>query len=151
MMPDTTDDRLVVLLVEDNSQHAEIIYRLLQNLGIPIRFQHVSDGQAALDYLHHRGAYADPLRHPRPHVILLDLRLPKVDGMDVLKQVKSSTSLRTLPVVVLSSSDAKMDIAAAYRQHANSYLVKPIDYDEFSAMIETLGLYWLTMNRHHLP
>ena len=145
------DDALVVLLVEDNPQHAELIFRLLGDRGIPHRFQHVSDGEAALDYLYRRGAYADASLYPMPHLVLLDLRLPRVDGLEVLKQIKSSENLRSLPVVVLSSSTADRDIAAAYRQHANSYLVKPLDYEKFVVMIETLGLYWLTLNRHHQP
>jgi CheY-like chemotaxis protein len=145
------DDAMVVLLVEDNPHHAEMIFRLLRNCCIAHRIQHVSDGEAALDYLYRRGPYADDLMYPTPHLVLLDLRLPKVDGLDVLKQIKSSEDLRSLPVVVLSSSDADRDIAAAYRQYANSYLVKPIDYEKFTVMIETLGLYWLTLNRHYLP
>ena len=145
------DDAPVVLLVEDNPHHAEIIFRLLRNRRIAHRIQHVSDGEAALDYLYRRGAYADHLLYPTPHLVLLDLRLPKVDGLEVLKHIKSSEDLRSLPVVVVSSSEADRDIAAAYRQHANSYLVKPIDYEKFVVMIETLGLYWLTLNRHHLP
>ena len=145
------DDAMVILLVEDNPQHAEIIFRLLRNCHIAHRIKHVSDGEAALDYLYRRGTYADDLLYPMPHLVLLDLRLPKVDGLEVLKQIKSSEDLRSLPVVVLSSSEADRDIAAAYRQYANSYLVKPIDYEKFTAMIETLGLYWLTLNRHYLP
>ena len=145
------DDVMVVLLVEDNPHHAEMIFRLLRNCGIAHRIQHVSDGEAALDYLCRRGAFADDLRYPTPHLVLLDLRLPKVDGLEVLKQIKSSENLRSLPVVVLSSSEADKDIAAAYRQYANSYLVKPIDYEKFAVMIETLGFYWLTLNRYHLP
>ena len=145
------DDALVVLLVEDNPHHAELIFRLLGDRRIPHRIQHVSDGEAALDYLYRRGAYADALLYPMPHLVLLDLRLPKVDGLEVLKQIKSTENLRSLPVVVLSSSAADRDIAAAYRQHANSYLVKPLDYEKFVVMIETLGLYWLTLNRHHQP
>ena len=141
----------VVLLVEDNPHHAEIIFRLLRNHRIAHRIQHVSDGEAALDYLYRRGAYADHWLYPTPHLVLLDLRLPKVDGLEVLKQIKSSEDLRSLPVIVVSSSEADGDIAAAYRQHANSYLVKPIDYEKFVVMIETLGLYWLTLNRYHLP
>lgn len=147
----TKEDAGVVLLVEDNPHHAEIILRLLRNLRISLRIHHVSDGEVALDYLHGRGVYADPLQYPRPDLVLLDLRLPKVDGIEVLKQIKSSEDLFTLPVVALSSSGAERDIAAAYRQHVNSYLVKPIDYEKFVVMIETLGLYWLTLNRHHLP
>jgi len=145
------DDAKVVLLVEDNPHHAEMIFRLLRNCHIAHRIQHVLDGEAALDYLYRQGAYADDLLYPMPHLVLLDLRLPKVDGLDVLKQIKSSEDLRSLPVVVLSSSDADRDIAAAYRQYANSYLVKPIDYEKFTVMIQTLGLYWLTLNRHYLP
>ena len=145
------DDTAVVLLVEDNPHHAEMIARLFMNCRIAHSVQHVSDGEAALDYLYRRGAYADDLLYPRPQLVLLDLRLPKIDGLEVLKQIKASENLRSLPVVVLSSSEADGDIAAAYRQHANSYLVKPIDYEEFASMIETLGLYWLTFNRHLLP
>ena len=144
------DGKAVVLLVEDNPHHAEMITRLLRSCHIAHRVQHVSDGEAALDYLYRQGAYADDLRFPKPHLVLLDLRLPKVDGLAVLEQIKSSEDLRSLPVVVLSSSDAERDIAAAYRHYANSYLVKPIDYEKFALMIETLCLYWLTLNRHHL-
>ena len=145
------DDEAIVLLVEDNPHHAEMISRLLMNCGITHRVQHVSDGEAALDYLFRQGAYADDLGCPKPHLVLLDLRLPKVDGLEVLEQIKSSEDLRSLPVVVLSSSDADRDIAAAYCRYANSYLVKPIDYEKFALMIETLGVYWLTLNRRHLP
>jgi CheY-like chemotaxis protein len=145
------DDTAVVLLVEDNPHHAEMISRLLRNCRIDHSVQHVSDGEAALDYLYRRGAYADDLLSPRPKLVLLDLRLPKIDGIEVLKQIKTSEDLRSLPVVVLSSSEADRDVAAAYRQYANSYLVKPIDYEKLALMIETLGLYWLTLNRHLLP
>jgi len=145
------NDALVVLLVEDNPAHAEIIVRLLQDHRIAQQIYHVSDGEAALDYLFRRGAYADHSQYPTPHLVLLDLRLPKVDGLEVLRQIKSSERLRVLPVVVLSSSEAQEDIAAAYRQEANSYLVKPMDYKKFVVLIETLSLYWLTLNRHPLP
>ena len=144
------DDALAVLLVEDNPAHAEIIVRMLRDQGIALRVHHVCDGEAALDYLFRRGPYTDHGRYPAPHLVLLDLRLPKIDGLEVLKQIKSSEDLRVLPVVVLSSSEAETDIAAAYRQHANSYLVKPMDYQKFVVLIETLGLYWLTLNRHSL-
>ena len=145
------DDAMVVLLVEDNPHHAEMIFRLLRNCSIAHRIQHVSDGEAALDYIYRRGPYADDLMYPTLQLVLLDLRLPKVDGLQVLKQIKSSENLRSLPVVVLSSSEADRDIAAAYRHYANSYLVKPIDYEKFTVMIETLALYWLTLNRHPRP
>ncbi len=92
------NDALVVLLVEDNPAHAEIIVRLLQGHRIAQQIYHVSDGEAALDYLFRRGAYADHSQYPAPHLVLLDLRLPKVDGLEVLKQIKSSERLRVLPV-----------------------------------------------------
>ncbi|MBR9984395.1 MAG: response regulator [Desulfosarcina sp.] len=145
------DDALVVMLVEDNPAHAEIIIRLLQEHCITPQIQHVSDGEAALDYLFRRGAYADRFTYPEPHLVLLDLRLPKVDGLEVLRQIKASERLRLLPVVVLSSSEAQGDIAAAYRQHVNSYLVKPVDYKKFVVLIESLVVYWLTLNRQPLP
>ena len=143
-----TNEALTILLVEDNSAHAEIIIRLLGDYRISNHVVHVSDGEAALDYLFRRDVYADDLKFPFPHLVLLDLRLPKIDGLEVLKQLKSNQDLRLLPVVVLSSSEAQRDITAAYRQDANSYLVKPADYEQFVVLIETLGLYWLTLNRH---
>ena len=145
------DDALVVMLVEDNPAHAEIIIRLLKEHRLTLQIQHVSDGEAALDYLFRRGTYADRLTYPDPHLVLLDLRLPKVDGLEVLRQIKASERLRLLPVAVLSSSEAQGDIVAAYRQHANSYLVKPVDYQKFVVLIESLVVYWLTLNRHALP
>ncbi|WP_372682102.1 response regulator [Desulfosarcina sp.] len=145
------DDAMVVMLVEDNPAHAEIIIRLLKENRITVQIRHVSDGEAALDYLFRRGAYADRFTYPEPHLILLDLRLPKVDGLEVLRQIKASERLRLLPVVVLSSSAAHGDIAAAYRQHVNSYLVKPVDYNQFVVLMENLVSYWLTLNRHPQP
>ncbi len=137
--------------MEDNPAHAEIIVRLLQGHSIANQICHVSDGEAALDYLFRRGVYTDRQQYPIPRLILLDLRLPKVDGLEVLRQIKLSERLRVLPVVVLSSSEAQGDMAAAYRQDVNSYLVKPMDYKKFVVLIETLGLYWLTLNRHPRP
>ncbi len=145
------DDTPVVMLVEDNPAHAEIIIRLLREHRVNLQISHVSDGEAVLDYLFRRGAYADRSTYPEPHLVLLDLRLPKVDGLEVLRQIKASERLRLLPVVVLSSSAAQDDIAAAYRQHVNSYLVKPVDYQKFVVLIENLVLYWLTLNRHPRP
>ena len=142
------EESMVVMLVEDNPHHAEMICRLLRDCNIAHNIQHLLDGEAALDYLYRRGTFADDLLYPMPHLVLLDLRLPKIDGLEVLRQIKASEDLRSLPVVVLSSSDAERDVAAAYSQHANSYLVKPIDYEKFTVMIETLGLYWLNLNRH---
>ena len=106
----------------------------------------MADGQAAIDYLYRKEAFADPLASPRPGVILLDLRLPKVDGLEVLKTIKSDPGLATIPVVVLTTSAAEADMVKAYDLHANSYLVKPVDFPQFVALLDTLGYYWLAWN-----
>jgi len=141
------DDALVVMLVEDNPAHAEIIIRLLQEHRITQQIQHVSDGEAALDYLFRRGQYADPAMSPRPHVTLLDLGLPGMDGLEVLKEIKTTEELQKIPVVVVTTSDAESDVARAYDYHANSYLVKPVDFARFTQLMDELGSYWLRWNR----
>src|SRR5512139_2816639 len=110
---------LVILLIEDNVAHAELVSRSLGDHRVANRVSHVSDGEAALDYLFRRGRYADPSLSPRPHVILLDLRLPKVDGLEVLRQVKTSPELSRIPVVILTTSAAERDVARAYEERAN--------------------------------
>lgn len=143
----THGEPIVILLAEDEPAHAEIVRRTLEMSRIANRMEHVEDGQLALDYLYRRGAYADPATSPRPGLILLDLRMPRVDGLEVLKQIKSDSTLARIPVVVLTTSAAEADIARAYDQHANSFMVKPVDFDKFAAMMETIGYYWLIWNR----
>ena len=138
---------LVILLVEDNPDHTELILRSFQDYRVVNQIYHIPDGEAALDYLFRRGEYADPQKSPRPHVILLDLRLPKVDGMEVLKEIKAGEELRRIPVVILTTSEAERDIARAYDNHANSYLVKPIGFGKFTQLMDDLGFYWLCWNR----
>jgi CheY-like chemotaxis protein len=139
-------ESLVILLIEDNPAHAELIRRNFEAYRIANRLIHVTDGEAALDYLFRRGAYADPAQSPRPHLILLDLRLPRIDGLEVLKTIKASQELGTIPVVILTTSEAEQDVAYAYQHYANSYLVKPVDFTEFTALMEELGFYWLAWN-----
>lgn len=139
---------LVILLVEDEPAHAEIVRRNFETSRIANRLLHVSDGQEALDYLRREGRHGDPALSPRPNLILLDLRLPRVDGLEVLKIVKEDPALRTIPVVVLTTSAAEADMVRAYENHANSYLVKPVDFPQFLDLMETLGYYWLAWNRH---
>lgn len=139
---------LVILLVEDNPDHTELIVRSLQDHRVANRIYHVPDGEAALDYLFRRGEYEDPEKSPRPHVILLDLRLPKVDGQEVLQAIKTTERLRRIPVVIVTTSEAERDVAQAYDSHANSYLVKPVDFDKFTQLMDDLGFYWLGWNRH---
>jgi CheY-like chemotaxis protein len=139
---------LLVLLVEDNPDHAELVMRSLGDHRVANKIVHVSDGQAALDYLLHKGDYQNAVQHPHPHVVLLDLRLPRVDGLQVLKVLKETESLRQIPVVILTTSEAEQDIVRAYDSHANSYLVKPVGFEEFEKMMLDLGFYWLAWNTH---
>jgi CheY-like chemotaxis protein len=134
--------------VEDEPAHAELIIRGIETNGVANRINHVLDGEAALDYLFRRGEYADPEKSPTPHLILLDLRLPKVDGLEVLRAIKADEGLRRIPVVVLTTSEAESDVTRAYENHANSYLVKPVDFEKFGKLMGDLGFYWLVWNRH---
>ena len=128
-----------ILLVEDDDDHAELVQRTFANLGERIRIRRLRDGAQALDYLFERGDYATPGSSTRPELLLLDLRLPKVDGLQVLRQVKESKELRSVPVVILTTSAAEADVARAY-------VVKPIEFREFSDLLRDLGLFWLVWN-----
>jgi CheY-like chemotaxis protein len=141
-------DPALVMLIEDNADHAELIIRTLEEHRISNKVRHFFDGQTALDYLFQRGEYSDPDQNPRPHVILLDLRLPRVDGIDILKAIKKDESLKCIPVVILTTSEAEKDVAKAYYNHANSYLVKPVGFEEFRQLMDNLGFYWLNWNTH---
>jgi CheY-like chemotaxis protein len=136
------------LLVEDDPGHAELMRRNLEESRFANRLRHVDDGQAALDYLYHQVEFSDPEKSPPPDLVLLDLRLPKVDGLEVLKTIKSDPNLSRIPVVVLTTSAAETDMANAYDAHANSYLVKPMDFSQFVALMEALCCYWLLWNQH---
>ena len=141
-----TGEPLRILLVEDNPAHAELVIRNLRQHRVANVIQHVSDGEEALHYLLRQGQYADAAISPRPHIILLDLRLPKIDGLEVLKTIKTHDELRHLPVIVLTTSNAENDMARAYEFHANSYLVKPVDFENFTKLMDDLGFYWLGWN-----
>ena len=139
---------VVVLLVEDDPAHAEIVRRNLEDFGVANRLIHVSDGEAALDFLYRRGAYQDPTDSPRPDLILLDLRLPRISGMEVLETVKADARVSQIPVVVLTTSAAESDVVRAYDHHVNSYLVKPVELAQFASLLKTLGYYWLAWNAY---
>jgi CheY-like chemotaxis protein len=140
-------EELIVLLIEDNPDHAELVMRGFEDFNMGNKIYHAVDGEQALDYLFRRGEYSDPALSPKPHLILLDLRLPKVDGIEVLKEIKASPALRCIPVVVLTTSEAENDLLGAYDCFVNSYLVKPLDFQKFSRLIADLGFYWLAWNR----
>jgi len=139
---------IVILLVEDDDAHAEIVHRNFEECRLANRLLRVSDGQEALDYLFRNNAYADPALSPRPGIILLDLRMPKLDGLEVLKVIKNDDGLKAIPVVVLTTSKAESDMAEAYEFHANSYLVKPVNFTQFTELIKTFGFYWLAWNQY---
>lgn len=131
------------LLVEDDDDHAKIVTRSLK--GAPVhRIDRTVDGVEALQYLRGEGPFAGI---SPPDVVLLDLKLPKLDGHEVLADMKSDDKLRLIPVVILSTSDAEVDRVKAYRLHANSYLVKPLDGDLFTKMIQDMSTYWATWNK----
>ena len=138
----------IILLVEDDPAHAEIVRRNFVNFRMANQLMHVSDGQQALDYLYRRAEFQDPVRSPRPNLILLDLRLPKVDGLEVLKTVKDDAGLTSIPVVVLTTSAGEADMVKAYGNRANSYLVKPVDFPGFLKLMDALGYYWLVWNQY---
>jgi len=139
-------ENLMILLVDDNEDHAEIVIRSFKSHDAALPIHHVTDGESALDYLFRRGEYSDPKESPRPRLILLDLRLPKVDGLEVLKEIKQTEELRAIPVVILTSSQAGNDVKTASDYHANSYLVKPLEFTKFTQLIQDLGSYWLGWN-----
>lgn len=138
---------LTILLVEDNSAHAELVMRNFEDHMVANKICWVEDGAAALDYLFRRGEYSDDKKYPMPQLILLDLRLPKIDGIEVLRQIKEDEKLKFIPTVVLTTSEAETDIAKAYVNHANSYIVKPVDFNNFTKLMKDLGLYWLCWNK----
>ena len=138
---------LTILLVEDNPDHAELVKRNLEEFQVANHIYHVEDGEAALDYVYRRNTYSDQVKFPRPDLILLDLRLPRIDGLEVLKQIKCDLTLQAIPVVVLTTSDAEKDLAQAYEYHANSYVTKPVNFDNFSRLLRDLGYYWLAWNK----
>ena len=138
----------VILLVEDDDSHVMLVKRCLNDTNAAKEVCRVSNGKDALDYLFRRGDYADEEeKSPRPDLILLDLRMPKIDGLKVLEEIKGSEDLMDIPIVVLTTSENEADITRAYRNHANSYLVKPSDIEEFGNMMKETYSYWLNWNR----
>ena len=146
-MTEEATEPLVLLLVEDNDAHAEMVMRSFSQHDVGSRIIHLSDGQKALDYVFRKGEYVDTTKYPRPHCILLDLRLPRVDGIEVLRRIKADEATRKTPVVVMTTSAADKDITRAYEYNANSYVVKPMDFDRFETLMRDLGFYWLTWNQ----
>ena len=142
---------LEILLVEDNPQDAELTIRALKKRNLANHLSHVWDGQEALDFLFGSGPYEGRDVNHLPKVVLLDLKLPKIDGIEVLRRLRADPRTCLLPVVVLTSSREDRDVIETYKLGANSYIVKPVDFESFSEAVSNLGLYWLLLNEMPPP
>ena len=139
-------NQLEILLVEDNPADAELAISALKDRNLANNLTHVWDGQAALDFLFGNGIYAGRDLTRQPKVVLLDLKLPKVDGISVLRQIRANEHTKELPVVVLTSSREDSDVVETYHLGVNSYIVKPVNFENFAETVSNLGMYWLLLN-----
>jgi CheY-like chemotaxis protein len=139
-------EQLEILLAEDNPEDAEMTMRALRKRNLANQLHWVKDGAEALDYLFGTGEYAGRDKHHPPKLVLLDIKMPKVDGIEVLRRIKAS-DLRTVPVVVMTSSNEERDVLESYRLGVNSYIVKPVQFEAFLDTVAKIGLYWVLTNR----
>jgi two-component system, response regulator len=141
------DSSVDILMVEDNANDEALTLHELRKYHLTNRIQIVRDGQEALEYIFCTGRYATRDIKDQPHVILLDIKLPFVDGLEILRRIKQDGRTRTIPVVMLTSSREERDLIESYRLGVNSYIVKPVDFDQFKESARTLGMYWLLLNK----
>lgn len=137
-----------ILIVEDNPSDAEMALRALKKNNLSNKVLVVNDGVEALDFIFAKGKFSGSEETHRPKMILLDLKLPKVDGIEVLKEIKSHPETKVIPVIVLTSSQEETDMVESYKLGVNSYIVKPVDFDKFVDAVRHLGFYWLLLNKH---
>ncbi len=147
----TEHDSVDILLVEDNVHDGELALRALRKRNLTNHVHWVKDGAEALEFLFARAPDGELTLHRIPRVILLDLKLPKVDGLEVLRRLKGDPASRAIPVVVMTSSREEQDLMESYQLGVNSYVVKPLDFDNFSDAVAQLGLYWLLLNQIPAP
>ncbi len=140
-------NQVEVLLVEDNIHDAEMTIRALKKVNLANNLFHVKDGEEALDFIFAQGKFAARETSHLPKVILLDIKMPKVDGIEVLRQLKSRDESKMIPVVIMTSSKEEQDIIKSYQLGVNSYIVKPVDFEGFAKAVSQLGLYWLLTNQ----
>ena len=140
-----------ILIVEDNQNDALLTIRSLKQHNLASSLVHVTDGQAAVDYLFAKGAYSERNPLNLPKVVLLDLKLPKLNGLEVLSLIRADGRTKILPVVILTSSQEESDLIESYKLGANSYIVKPVEFENFSKAIYEVGLYWLLLNKPATP
>ncbi len=148
LTPNTSITDVDILLVEDNHDEAELTIRSLRKIDSHSKLVHIDDGAEALDFIFARNKYSERNMEHSPKMILLDLKLPKVNGLEILKQVKSNTQTQKTPVVLLTSSREERDIEDGYSSGANSYVVKPNNFDSYTKAISELGHYWMHLNTH---
>ena len=142
-----SDDAAVeILLVEDSPSDLDLALRALKKANLSNRIHVARDGEEALAFLFCEGQYADRKMDERPKVILLDLKLPKVDGLEVLERLKADDRTKTIPVVVLTSSQEQQDVVSSYKLGVNSYIVKPVNFERFATAVQQLGMYWVLLN-----
>jgi two-component system response regulator len=144
----TEDDIVQILLVEDNPNDLELALHALRKNNLANHIEVVRDGAEALDFIFATGPYAHRNVDNGPKVILLDLKLPKVDGLEVLRKIKADPRTRRIPVVVLTSSGEERDIVESYALGVNSYITKPVNFEQFTEVVRQLGFYWLLLNQH---
>lgn len=139
-----------ILLVEDNQADAELTMRALRKVNMANNLVHLKDGAEALDFIFAKGAYSERKIESKPKVILLDIKMPKVDGIEVLRQIKANEITKVIPVVIMTSSNAQKDIIESYNLSVNSYVVKPVEFTAFAKAVSDLGLYWVLLNQKPL-
>jgi two-component system, response regulator len=142
-------NQVEILFIEDNHHEAELTIRSLNKHNLANKLKHIDDGAEALDFIFCKGEYASRENSAEPKLIILDLKLPKVDGLEILRQLKANEKTKLIPVVVLTSSQEEKDVVESYRLGVNSYIVKPVNFESFGKAVADLGMYWVILN--HKP